>query len=107
MFPNPDNLPINKDSKVWCPNLLRKGVAATLGPVAELYTIGFPKHAEFFGFLATGEFTLVECYGRSMLTCSWMAVLVGDPLYNPFKKNAKLKMEDVVPSPKGGQKFVP
>jgi uncharacterized protein (TIGR03790 family) len=95
------------DSKVWCPNLLKKGVAATLGPVAEPYTIGFPKPAEFFGFLATGEYTLVECYGRSVLTCSWMTVLVGDPLYNPFKKNAKLKVGDVVPSPKGGQNFVP
>jgi uncharacterized protein (TIGR03790 family) len=97
----------NKDSKFWCPNLLKKGVAATLGPVAEPYTLGFPKPAEYFGFLATGEFTLVECYGRSMTTCSWMTVLVGDPLYNPFKKNPKLKVEDVVPSPKGGQNFVP
>jgi uncharacterized protein (TIGR03790 family) len=97
----------NKDSKVWCPNLLKKGVAATLGPVSEPYTIGFPKPAEFFGFLATGEFTLVECYGQTVLTCSWMTVLVGDPLYNPFKKNPKLKVADVLPSPKGGRKMVP
>jgi uncharacterized protein (TIGR03790 family) len=95
------------NSPVWCPNLLRKGVAATVGPVAEPYTIGFPKPAEFFGFLATGEFTLVESYARSMTTCSWMTVLVGDPLYNPFKRNAKLKVADVVPSPKGGAKMVP
>ncbi|MBA4062229.1 MAG: hypothetical protein C0501_00720 [Isosphaera sp.] len=95
------------DSPVWCPNLLKKGAAATVGPVAEPYTVGFPKPAEFFGFLATGEFTLVESYARSMTTCSWMAVLVGDPLYNPFKRNAKLKVADVVPSPKGGGKMVP
>ncbi|NBT62053.1 MAG: TIGR03790 family protein, partial [Planctomycetia bacterium] len=31
----------NPASKVWCPNLLQKGVAATLGPVAEPYTIAF------------------------------------------------------------------
>ena len=43
------------NAKVWCPNLLKKGVCATLGPVAEPYTVGFPKPAEFFGFLATGE----------------------------------------------------
>jgi uncharacterized protein (TIGR03790 family) len=97
----------NKDSKLWCPNLLKKGVAATLGPVAEPYTIGFPKPAEFFGFLATGEYTLVESYSRSVLFCSWMTVLVGDPLYNPFKKNAKLKVADVVPSPMGGKNIVP
>jgi uncharacterized protein (TIGR03790 family) len=98
-----------EDSKLWCPNLLKKGVCATLGPVAEPYTVGFPKPAEFFGFLATGEFTLVECYARSLLLCSWMTVLVGDPLYNPYKNAAgvKLKPADVVPSPKGGKKIGP
>jgi uncharacterized protein (TIGR03790 family) len=97
----------NKDSTVWCPNLLKKGVCATLGPVNEPYTIGFPKPSEFFGFVATGEYTLVEAYSRSMVTTSWMTVLVGDPLYNPFKKNAKLKSADVLPSPKGGRSAVP
>ena len=93
----------NKDSKVWCPNLLQKGVCATLGPVAEPYTVGFPKPAEFFGLLATGEYTLVECYARTMLFCSWMTVLVGDPLYNPFKGVGKLKSADVPLSPKGNK----
>jgi uncharacterized protein (TIGR03790 family) len=95
------------DSKVWCPNLLRKGVAATLGPVAEPYTIGFPKPAEFFGFLATGEYTLVEAYSRSLLFCSWMTVLVGDPLYTPFAKTPLLKPSDVQPSPRGGRPLGP
>lgn len=97
----------NKDSKLWCPNLLKKGVCATLGPVAEPYTVGFPKPAEFFGLLATGEYTLVECYGRTMLFCSWMTVLVGDPLYTPFKGGTKLKSADVQPSPKGGKNVSP
>lgn len=95
------------DSQVWCPNLLKKGVAATVGPVAEPYTVGFPKPAEFFGFLATGEFTLVECYARTQLFCSWQSVLVGDPLYNPFKKNPKVKPADVVASPVGGANPAP
>lgn len=90
----------NKDSKLWCPNLLKKGVCATLGPVAEPYTVGFPKPAEFFGLLATGEYTLAECYAKSMLLCSWMTVLVGDPLYNPYKGQGRLKVSDVQPSPK-------
>lgn len=97
----------NKDSKVWCPNLLKKGVCATVGPVAEPYTVGFPKPAEFFGLLATGEYTLVECYARTMLFCSWMTVLVGDPLYTPYKSGTKLKSADVVPSPKGGKNISP
>ena len=87
-------------SKLWCPNLLKKGVAATLGPVGEPYTIGFPKPAEFFGFLATGEYTLVETYSRTVLNCSWMTVLVGDPLYSPYKATRPVKAGDVQPSPK-------
>ena len=86
----------------WCPNLLQDGVIATLGPVSEPYTIGFPKPAEFFGLLATGEYTLVECYWKTELLASWMTVLVGDPLYNPYKKTPKLKVEQVKPSPVGG-----
>ena len=82
-------------AKYWCKNLLENGAAATLGPVAEPYTIGFPKPAEFFGLLATGEYTLVECYSRTMLFCSWMTVLVGDPLYTPFKNNPQMKVEDL------------
>jgi uncharacterized protein (TIGR03790 family) len=94
------------DSKVWCPNLLKKGVAATLGPVAEPYTIGFPKPAEFFGFLAAGD-TLVEAYSRSVMFSSWMTVLVGDPLYAPFRRAPLMKREDVRPSPAGGRSMSP
>jgi uncharacterized protein (TIGR03790 family) len=87
----------------WCPNILAKGACATLGPVAEPYTIGFPKPAEFFGFLATGKYTLAECYGRTVYFASWMGTLIGDPLYNPFKKSAKLEEKDVLASPKNSR----
>lgn len=88
-------------SRVWCPNLLAKGAAVTLGPVAEPYTVGFPKPAEFFGLLLTGKYTVAECYGKTVYLASWMGVLVGDPLYNPFGKAPRLKEEDVPGSPKG------
>jgi uncharacterized protein (TIGR03790 family) len=91
----------NAKSTFWCPKLLEAGVAATLGPVSEPYTIGFPKPAEFFGFLVTGKYTLAECYGKTLLLNSWMTVLVGDPLYNPYLKTPKLTLEQVQPSPKG------
>ena len=92
-----------KDSTLWCPNILLKGACATLGPVGEPYTVGFPKPEEFFGFLATGEFTLVECYARTLNLTSWMCTLIGDPLYNPFKATPKLKSTQIHPSPKGGR----
>jgi uncharacterized protein (TIGR03790 family) len=89
--------------KQWAGNLLADGAAATIGPVAEPYTIGFPKPAEFLGFLVTGQYTLVECYARSTMLTSWMMVLVGDPLYNPYAKTSKLKSWDVLPSPRGSK----
>jgi uncharacterized protein (TIGR03790 family) len=92
-----------KNSTVWCPNILLKGACATLGPVGEPYTIGFPKPAEFFGFLVTGEYTLVECYARTAHLTSWMTTLIGDPLYNPYKASPRLKVSDLSPSPKGGK----
>jgi uncharacterized protein (TIGR03790 family) len=91
----------NPRAKYWCKNLLEDGVVATLGPVAEPYTLGFPKPAEFFGFLVTGDYPLVECYSRTMLLTSWMTVLVGDPLYNPFARNPRLRPDQVRPSPAG------
>jgi hypothetical protein len=93
-------------AKLWCKNLLDHGVAATLGPVAEPYTVGFPKPAEFFGSLATGRWALVECYSRTVYFASWMTVLVGDPLYNPFGKAPRLQPEQVRPSPEGSQFFL-
>lgn len=92
----------NPKANFWCPRMLDAGVCATLGPVAEPYTIGFPKPAEFFGFLVTGKYTLVECYSKTVLLNSWMTTLVGDPLYNPYAKTPKLQPEQVLPSPKNG-----
>jgi uncharacterized protein (TIGR03790 family) len=91
----------------WAGNLLKAGAAATLGPVAEPYTLGFPKPAEFFGLLGTGRYTLVESYAQSVMVSSWMMTLVGDPLYNPFKKAPLLKLSDVKPSPQVTPPAVP
>lgn len=89
------------NAKLWCPNLLKDGVAVTLGPVAEPYTVGFPKPAEFFGYLATGQYTVAECYAKTVLFASWMGVLVGDPLYNPYAKHPLIPLEDIHTSPQG------
>jgi uncharacterized protein (TIGR03790 family) len=93
-------------TKLWCANLLKDGACATLGPVAEPFTVGFPKPAEFFGFLATGEYTLVECYAKTLILSSWQMTLIGDPLYNPYKKNPAVKVADVKPSPAKGKFLV-
>lgn len=74
-----------KGSRVWCKGLLEDGVAATIGPVAEPYVQAFPFPQVFFDLLLDGDFTLVEAYFLSLPFISWKMVLIGDPLYQPFR----------------------
>lgn len=77
----------NTDVGYWCKRMLEEGVCATLGPVYEPYLTAFPKPDEFFVLLMSGQYTLVEAYYRTKPYNSWVMVLIGDPLYNPFKSN--------------------
>lgn len=74
-----------KNSRVWCKMMLEDGIAATIGPVGEPYVQAFPVPELFFGFLVDGYLTLAECYLISTPFLSWQMVLIGDPLYRPFK----------------------
>lgn len=78
-----------KESRVWCKMMLEKGIAATVGPVGEPYVQAFPVPEIFFGFLADGNLTLAECYIVSLPYLSWKMVLIGDPLYRPFKNQKR------------------
>ena len=77
-------------SQVWCKRLLEEGVAATLGPVGEPYVQAFPLPQIFFGLLVDGDFSLVEAYFLSLPFLSWKMVLIGDPLYQPFRARGVL-----------------
>jgi uncharacterized protein (TIGR03790 family) len=77
-------------SSVWCNAMLERGITATLGPVEEPYLLAFPLPDDFFSLLLTGRYTLVETYYRTCPFMSWVMVLVGDPLYNPFKNKPQL-----------------
>lgn len=79
-----------KDSKVWCKGLLEDGVAATIGPVGEPYIEAFPLPQQFFALLVDGDFTLMEAYQLSLPSISWKMVLIGDPLYQPFRQRGVL-----------------
>ena len=82
----------------WCRGLLLDGMAATIGPVAEPYLQSFPLPTDFFGLLLTGRFTLGECYAYSLPFTSWMQMLLGDPLYNPFALKPAVSLEKVFDS---------
>jgi uncharacterized protein (TIGR03790 family) len=72
------------NSRQWCPAMLMDGITATLGAVSEPYLHSFPDPQVFFGGLFAGQ-CLVEAYYRAKPFNSWQLVLIGDPLYKPFK----------------------
>jgi uncharacterized protein (TIGR03790 family) len=71
-------------SSTWCAAMLRDGITATLGAVDEPYLHSFPQPKEFFAELFRGS-CLVKAYYRTKPFNSWQLVLIGDPLYRPFK----------------------
>lgn len=75
------------NSTQWCPAMLKDGITATLGPVSEPYLHSFPEPREFFPKLYEGN-CLVEAYYQTNPFNSWQLLLIGDPLYIPFKKPA-------------------
>jgi len=74
------------NSSQWCPAMLEDGITATLGAVAEPYLQAIPKPTDFFGELFNGR-CLVEAYYLAKPFNSWQLVLIGDPLYQPFRKS--------------------
>lgn len=72
------------NSSTWCAAMLRDGITATLGAVDEPYLHSFPQPKEFFAELFKGS-CLVEAYYHTKPFNSWQLVLIGDPLYRPFK----------------------
>lgn len=83
------------NNKGWVRSLLKDGVVATTGSVAEPYLFAFPQPDHFFPLLLTGQLTLAEVYWRTQQTVSWQMSLVGDPLYKPFAKNPQLSPDDL------------
>ncbi len=78
-------------SQRWCKRLLEDGAAATIGAVFGDDAAAFPWPNEFFRRLAGGDLTLAECYWQTLPATSWSVLLIGDPLYRPFKNRQVAK----------------
>jgi uncharacterized protein (TIGR03790 family) len=85
----------NPDDTGWVTQMLKRGVAGTLGATAEPYLSSFPKPSLFFPLLLTGEFTQGEVWEVTNPWVSWRVGFAGDPLYNPFKAKPRVKIEAV------------
>lgn len=72
-------------SQRWCKRLLEEGVAATIGAVAEPTASAYPRPDEFFAALLRGDLSLGEAYWQTIPSTSWSMMLIGDPLYRPYK----------------------
>ncbi len=83
----------------WVKNMLERGVIASIGPVSEPYLLAFPYPSLFFQLLMSGKYTLAEVYALTNPVLSWRMILIGDPLYNPFKNNPAIKISNLPPSP--------
>jgi len=75
----------------WCKNALERGITATLGSIGEPYLEAFPEPLEFVALLMTCQYSLVEAHYLTSRWISWRMVLVGDPLYNPWKATPAAK----------------
>ena len=94
----------------WCKNALERGITATLGSVGEPYLDTFPEPLEFTALLMTGQYSLVESYYLTSRWVSWRMLLVGDPLYNPWRnkpaaKRSALTMFPLAPVAPSDQTF--
>jgi len=70
----------------WCRVLLAKGAACTMGCVYEPYLQFTPNIAFFLQSFGNG-YTFGEAAWASQIALSWQNTVIGDPLYQPFKKS--------------------
>jgi uncharacterized protein (TIGR03790 family) len=68
----------------WTPGLVARGVAGTVGNVTEPYLQFTHEPQLLLHALARGD-TLGDAAAYAIPYYSWMGILVGDPLYRPFK----------------------
>jgi uncharacterized protein (TIGR03790 family) len=93
------------DEPGWCKNALQHGITATLGSTGEPFLDSFPLPKDFIALLLTGRYTLVEAYYLTTRYVSWRMLLVGDPMYNPWRDKGTTAHADPAPTPPGDLKF--
>jgi hypothetical protein len=67
----------------WVGPLIARGAAASIGNVYEPF-LQITAHLDLFNDRLIHGFTLAESAYASLPALSWMAVVVGDPLYRPY-----------------------
>ncbi len=74
----------------WSAALLDRGAAATLGNTWEPY-LQLSHHFQIFYDRLLKGYSLIEAGYMSMNVLSWQNIVIGDPLYQPFKNTSVTK----------------
>ncbi len=77
----------------WTAPLLQRGVAATMGNVWEPY-LPLTCHFDILNRRLLEGVTLAEAAWAATPGLSWMQVVIGDPLYRPFRTVPSLQLGD-------------
>lgn len=75
---------LRSTDKEWCGPMIARGCAATLGNVYEPY-LEYTHHLDLFAEALAKGWNLGEAAYYALPKLSWQAIVVGDPLYTPFK----------------------
>jgi uncharacterized protein (TIGR03790 family) len=84
---------LKKSKKGWVAGLIERGFSASFGYVYEPLLSLTVRPDLFMKALSTGQ-TLGEAYYFSNPALSWQSILIGDPLYRPFKKSLEAQLRD-------------
>lgn len=76
---------VRSEEKNWVGPLLAKGASVTMGSVYEPFLEYTPNMGVFWDRILAG-FNVGQAAYVSMNALSWQTVVIGDPLYQPFKK---------------------
>jgi uncharacterized protein (TIGR03790 family) len=83
----------------WVKSMIERGVIASIGPVSEPFLHTFPLPSQFLPLFMSGQYSLAEVFALTNPFLSWRMILVGDPLYNPFKNRPAMVLENAPPAP--------
>ena len=77
---------LRSSTRNWCGPLLARGATCTMGCVYEPYLQFTPNIALFLQGICDG-YTFGEAAWAAQIALSWQTTVIGDPLYQPFKKS--------------------
>lgn len=80
--------------QAWVGPMIQRGATAVVGNVSEPY-LEFTHYPHYFMKALTDGWTLGDAAFYSLPSLSWQAVLIGDPLYLPFKVSLEEQIDNI------------